>query len=82
MQGHEKSPLVAFNLNNAHSEEVSARLDEKNVAVRAGYHCSYLAHSFYNTEETGIIRVTPGIFNTKKDIKFLAFLINRFTFAL
>lgn len=78
MQGERRSPLIAFNVRNTHSEEVSAYLDKHLVAVRAGYHCSYTAHTFYNTEETGAVRVTPGIFNTKKDIKTLSFLINRF----
>lgn len=78
MQGESKSPLVAFNIRNTHSEEVSTYLDKHNVAVRSGYHCSYLAHSYYNTEEKGAVRVTPGIFNTKKDVKTLSFLINRF----
>ena len=78
MKGTVSSPLVAFNIENTHSEEVSDFLDQHSVAVRAGYHCSFLAHTYYNTEEYGIVRVTPGIFNTKKDIKTLSFLINRF----
>ena len=78
MQGERRSPVVAFNIRNAHSEEVSAYLDKNGVAVRSGYHCSFLAHSRHNTEEQGVVRVTPGIFNTKKDIKTLSFLINRF----
>lgn len=82
MQGKRKSPLVSFNIKNTHSEEVSDYLDRHSIAVRAGYHCSFLAHSYYNTEENGVVRVTPGIFNTKKDIKSLAFLINRFTFQV
>ena len=78
MQGERKSPLVSFGIKNTHSEEVSAYLDKHGIAVRAGYHCSYLAHSNYNTEEYGVVRVTPGIFNIKKDIKTLSFLLNRF----
>ncbi len=78
MQGIVKSPLVSFNIRNTHSEEVSSYLDKHSVAVRSGYHCSFLAHSNYGTEEYGIVRVTPGIFNTKKDVKTLSFLINRF----
>ena len=78
MQGTRKSPVVSFGIKNTHSEEVSTFLDKHSVAVRAGYHCSFLAHSNYNTEEYGVVRVTPGIFNTKKDVKTLSFLINRF----
>lgn len=78
MQGRIRSPLVAFNIKNTHSEEVSSYLDKQGIAVRAGYHCSFLAHSNYGTEQRGVVRVTPGIFNTKKDVKTLSFLINRF----
>lgn len=78
MQGKTKSPLVSFNIKNTHSEEVSSYLDKHSVAVRSGYHCSFLAHSNYGTEQYGAVRVTPGIFNTKKDVKTLSFLINRF----
>lgn len=80
MQGERKSPMIAFNIINKHSEEISAYLDKHNIAVRSGYHCSFLAHSNYYTEENGVVRVTPGIFNTKKDIKTLSFLLNRFAF--
>ena len=78
MQGKTKSPLVSFNIKNTHSEEVSSYLDKYSAAVRSGYHCSFLAHSNYGTEQYGAVRVTPGIFNTKKDVKTLSFLINRF----
>lgn len=79
MQGAVKSPVVAFNLRDIHSEQVGTALDRHGIAVRAGYHCSYLAHNMYETDETGVVRVSPGVFNTKKDIKTLAFFINRFT---
>lgn len=78
MQGRVESPLVAFNVRKKHSEEVSEYLDRHGIAVRSGYHCSFLAHKNYGTEDFGAVRVTPGIFNTKKDIKTLSFLINRF----
>lgn len=78
MKSKTKSPLIAFNVKNTHSEQVSAFLDKHAVAVRSGYHCSFLAHSYYKTEEQGVVRVTPGIFNTKKDVKTLSFLLNRF----
>ncbi len=74
-----KAPVVAFNLFAFHSEQVATFLDKEGIAVRAGYHCSYLAHSFFETEESGVIRVSPGVFNSKKDIKNLVFSLNRFT---
>ena len=79
MQGKNLSPIVAFNFGDLHSEEVSAALNKCNIAVRSGYHCSCLAHKNYSTDEKGVVRVSPGVFNTKKDVKTFANFINRFT---
>ncbi len=69
--------LVAFNLKDYHSERVAAALDELNFAVRAGYHCAYISHHTSGTEKNGVVRVSPGWFNTKKDIKNLVFSLNK-----
>lgn len=71
------SPILPFNIQGLHSEEVGDSLDRGGFAVRAGYHCAYLAHNNYGTAETGAVRVSPGIFNSKKDIKNLVFYINK-----
>ena len=68
--------LLAFNMNNYHSEAVAELCDKRGIALRAGYHCSYLAHKSYGTEKTGAVRVSVGPFNTKKDIKNLSFYLN------
>lgn len=77
MHGGKASNLISFNLGNLHSEQVASLLDKKGIAVRAGYHCSYLAHKTYGTTEKGCVRVSPGIFNCKKDIKNLLFYLNQ-----
>lgn len=77
MQGGKSSGLLSFNLGDFHSELVAALLDKSGIAVRAGYHCSYLAHKSYGTTEKGCVRVSPGIFNTKKDIKILVNCLNK-----
>lgn len=71
------APILSFNIGNYHSEEVSSLLDRYNIAVRAGYHCAGLAHKNHGTMETGCVRVTPGIFNSKKDIKNFVFYCNK-----
>ena len=63
-------------MNNYHSEAVAELCDKRGIALRAGYHCSYLAHKSYGTEKTGAVRVSVGPFNTKKDIKNLSFYLN------
>lgn len=72
-----KTNLLSFNVGNLHSEQVSDFLSVNGIAVRAGYHCSYLAHKNYNTQEKGTVRVSVGPFNTKKDIKILSFYLNK-----
>lgn len=77
MQGGKSSNVLSFNLGDLHSEMVSSMLDKDGIAVRAGYHCSYLAHKSYGTGEKGCVRVSTGIFNSKKDIKNLVFSLNK-----
>lgn len=77
MQGGKSTNVLAFNLGDLHSEMVSSLLDKEGIAVRAGYHCSYLAHKNYGTGEKGCVRVSTGIFNSKKDIKNLVFSLNK-----
>lgn len=71
------SGIVAFNIKGMHSEQVGEMLSSCGFAVRSGYHCSYLAHKSCQTEKTGTIRVSPGFFSTKKDIKNLIFCVNK-----
>lgn len=77
MQGGKSTNVLAFNLGDLHSELVASMLDKEGIAVRAGYHCSFLAHKNYGTTEKGCIRVSTGIFNSKKDIKNLVFSLNK-----
>ena len=77
MHGGKSSNLISFNLGQLHSEYVASLLDKNAIAVRAGYHCSYLAHKNYNTSEKGCIRASVGIFNSRKDVKNLVFSLNK-----
>lgn len=75
--GLNPAPLVAFNVKNISCEKVAEALDKNNIAVRAGYHCAYLAHKYFARNENGVVRVSPGWFNTKKDIKNLVICLNK-----
>ena len=70
------SPTLSFVVDGEHSEQTAQKLDDRNIAVRAGYHCSYLAHSFCKTTRSGTVRVSPSVFNTKSDVKFFVFSLN------
>ncbi len=77
MKSEITAPILSFNIDGMHSEEVAALLDKNAIAVRSGYHCARLTHENYGTAETGCVRVTPGIFTCKKDIKNFVFCCNK-----
>ncbi len=77
MHSEKGSNVLSFGVGSLHSEAVARMLDEKGFAVRGGYHCAYLAHKSYGTEETGAVRVSVGYFNSKKDIKNLIFCLHK-----
>ncbi len=69
------SPIISFNIEGKHSEEIAEYLNKNNVAVRGGLHCAPLAHKTIGTIKTGAVRVSPSIFNTKQEIDVLSKLI-------
>lgn len=75
--GPEKQTLLSFSVMGRSSEEIGALLDRCGFAVRAGFHCAALAHTLHPSTETGTVRVSPSVFNTKKQIKNLSFCINQ-----
>ncbi len=65
-------PLLSFNIIGMDSEETAHLLDKHfGVAVRAGSHCSPLAHKYMKTDSTGTVRVCPSVFTTQSDINTL-----------
>lgn len=75
--GVNSAPLVACNIKNMHSEMVADILNTENIAIRSGYHCAFLSHHSFQTEESGVVRVSPGWFSSKKDIKNLSISLNK-----
>ncbi len=66
----EHAPVVAINIGDVDSSEISYILDEKyNIAVRPGLHCAPLAHKTIGTFEQGVVRFSFGLFNTHEDIE-------------
>lgn len=63
------SGIVAFNLGNMDSTEVSFILDrEYGICTRAGLHCAPGAHRILGTGKRGAVRLSVGCFNTDADI--------------
>ncbi|MBQ7400363.1 MAG: aminotransferase class V-fold PLP-dependent enzyme [Clostridia bacterium] len=66
-----KVSTVLFNINGAASEDTAAFLSSKNICVRAGLHCSPLAHKALGTIDMGAVRASISHFNTGEDIDAL-----------
>lgn len=70
--GQNKTGIVSFNLTNAESSEVAFILDQSfRIAVRAGHHCTPLAHEAIGTLATGAVRASVGYFTTEDEIQTL-----------
>lgn len=68
-QTKHRLPIVAFNVKNIPSQEIAMILDSHyHIAVRAGLHCSPLAHETLNTMDQGVVRVSFNMFNTNDEI--------------
>jgi len=66
---HERTAVVSFAIGKLDSSLVAHRLDiEFGIACRAGLHCAPWAHRCIGTLEKGVIRFSPGYFNTRDEI--------------
>ena len=68
---------LLFNIDSLTAEKVSSALDEQNICSRAGFHCTPLAHTALGTQNSGAVRISFGIFNTKTDINKLFSVISK-----
>ena len=68
------APIISFNVDGLHPHDLATILDNKNVAVRAGHHCSQHTMRRFNINAT--VRASFGLYNNKKDIDQLIIGIN------
>ena len=64
-------PLLSFNIGDLPSERTAELLGKRGIAVRAGYHCAYDAHTAYGTRERGTVRVCPSMYTSGQEIDAL-----------
>lgn len=65
-----QAPVVSFNLFGYLARDVARVLDQSyDIKVRAGLQCSPGTHRMLSTFPTGTIRISPGYFNTEKEIE-------------
>lgn len=64
----ERAPIVALNIGDLDSAEVSDELAERfGIATRPGAHCAPRLHRALGTEEQGIVRFSWGWINTEEE---------------
>ena len=64
----DEGTLFSFNLKGYSSDVLSELLNEKNIAVRGGFHCAPLAHRALRTGEQGAVRLSFGITNREEEL--------------
>ncbi|CAM4215542.1 aminotransferase class V-fold PLP-dependent enzyme [Paenibacillus alkaliterrae] len=78
--GEQRTGIVAFNVEGIDPSELSFILDQHyQIAVRAGFHCTPLAHACAGTSATGAIRASVGIYSTEAEVDALAEAITEIT---
>jgi cysteine desulfurase/selenocysteine lyase len=69
-EAEDRTAVVSFNIGSLNSQAVASILDMAyDIAVRAGLHCAALAHRTLGTFPEGTVRVSPGFFNTEKEME-------------
>ncbi|HMO18450.1 MAG TPA: cysteine desulfurase [Oligoflexia bacterium] len=63
------APIFSFTLDNIHPHDLATVLSEKNIAVRAGHHCSQ--HTMKRFGLNATTRASFGVYNTTEDIDAL-----------
>ncbi len=76
----QSTATLSFVLEGLDPADVGIILDQSfNLALRSGIHCAPLCHEFLGTFPTGTIRVSPGFFNSEKDIESLLNALRQLT---
>ena len=60
--------VVSFLVRDMESERTAAGLNDMGFCTRAGLHCSPLAHRALGTLESGTVRASLSVFNTKREL--------------
>lgn len=61
--------ILLFNISGKSSTEVAEALDKQKICVRAGFHCSPLAHAKLKTGENGAVRLSFGVYNRAQELE-------------
>lgn len=62
------SSVLSFNIQDQDCEVLASKLSEQGYAIRAGLHCAPLAHKSAGTFQSGTVRMSVSVFNTRTEI--------------
>lgn len=71
------APVLSFNVTGMPSEEIAARLNQQQVAVRAGLQCCPMAHRHFGTIDTGTVRLSPSWHTTEAETEEVCKIIRQ-----
>ncbi|MGN1480609.1 aminotransferase class V-fold PLP-dependent enzyme [Porcipelethomonas sp.] len=69
-------PIVSFNFPDVKPEDAAEMLNQRGFCLRAGLHCSPLAHHSLGTPE-GTVRFAPSVFNNEHQVENLVKTIKK-----
>lgn len=69
--------ILLFSVKGTPSEDFAQALASYKICVRAGLHCSPLAHAKLHTPSDGAVRVSFGAFNTFNEVERFAFVCKK-----
>lgn len=73
----DQTGVLSFTVKGMDCETVGALLAERGIAVRAGLHCSPLAHQTVGTLENGTVRISVSAFNNIKQAEIFSRELSR-----
>ena len=64
-----RTAVTAFNLEGISSNQLAFKLQhDYQLQLRGGLHCAPLLHKFLGTDKQGMLRLSPGYFNTDAEV--------------
>ncbi len=70
--------IIAFSVLDKDSTDVADILNsEYDIAVRGGLHCAPLTHKYYDTDKTGLIRISLAVQNSSSEINYFIKAVNK-----
>jgi cysteine desulfurase/selenocysteine lyase len=65
----DRAGIITFNLKGIHPHDIASILNDSNICIRAGHHCTMQLHRRFNISSS--CRISLYIYNTKQDIDLL-----------